>query len=125
MSVIDVDAVNTDKIFRLMFNNLSSESKAVYAKDSKNLSNEEIRKIVHQSSPDLDQVIEDLNRITSSSDILNRKVKLSVNKDINRIIIKIVEKDTDRVIKEIPCKEIQQLAAHLKKAIGILYDDNA
>ena len=125
MSVIDVDAVNTDKIFRLMFNNLSSENKAVYTKDNKNLTNEEIRKIVNQNSPDLDKVIEDLNRITSSSDILNRKVKLSVNKDINRIIIKIVEKDTDRVIKEIPCKEIQQLAAHLKKAIGILYDDNA
>ena len=125
MSVIEVDAVNTDKIFKLMFNNLSSESKAVYTKDSKNLTNEEIRKIVNQNSPDLDQVIEDLNRITSSSNILNRKVKLSVNKDINRIIIKIVEKDTDRVIKEIPCKEIQQLAAHLKKAIGILYDDNA
>ncbi len=125
MSVIEVDALNADKIFRLMFNNLSSENKAVYTKDNKNLTNEEIRKIVNQNSPDLDKVIEDLNRITSSSDILNRKVKLSVNKDINRIIIKIVEKDTDRVIKEIPCKELQQLAAHLKKAIGILYDDNA
>ncbi|MBN1682655.1 flagellar protein FlaG [Candidatus Bathyarchaeota archaeon] len=125
MSVIEVDALNSEKMFKLMFNQLSNSNSTV-SKEAlkKNLSQEEMKKIVSQEVPDIDEVIKDLNRIANSN-ILNKKVKLSVNKELNRVIIKIVDKDTDRVIKEIPCKELQQLAMHLKKAIGILFDENA
>ena len=32
----------------------------------------------------------------------NRRIKLSVNDEINQVIIKVVDGDTDKVIKEIP-----------------------
>ena len=125
MSVVEVDALNSEKMFKLMFNQLSNSNSSISREAiKKTVSQEEMKKIVNQEVPEIDEVIKDLNRIASSN-ILNKRVKLSVNKEINRVIIKIVDKNTDKVIKEIPCKELQQLAMHLKKAIGILFDENA
>ena len=122
---VELDNVNSSKVFRLMFNQLSQDKRKVSEDQTKHLSDEEIKKIVNAEIPNIEEVVNNLNNITASSNILNKKVRLSLNKELNRVIISIVDKDTDRVIKEIPCKEIQNLAAHLKRAIGILYDNNA
>ena len=122
---VELDNVNSSKVFRLMFNQLSQDKRKVNEDQTKHLSDEEIKKIVNAEIPNIEEVVNDLNNITANSNILNKKVRLSLNKEINRVIISIVDKDTDRVIKEIPCREIQNLAAHLKRAIGILYDNNA
>ena len=126
MSVVEVDALNSEKMFKLVYSQLSGGNRRVNTEQFKTrkLSKEQIQEIVNKEIPDIEEVMKDLNRIANSN-ILNKKVKLSVNRDINRVIIKIVDRDTDKVIKEIPCKELQQLAIHLKKAIGILFDENA
>ena len=77
------------------------------------------------SNVDLKQLASELNKILSSSDMMNRKVELSYNENINRIIITVMNKETGSIIAEIPCKEIQNLALHLKEAIGIVIDNNA
>ncbi len=53
----------------------------------------------------------------------NRRVKLSVNDEINQVIIKVVDGETDKVIKEIPPEEIQHLIARIKETIGLLVDE--
>ncbi len=53
----------------------------------------------------------------------NHRVKLSVNEQINQVIIKVVDSETDKVIKEIPAEEIQHLIANIKQTIGILVDE--
>jgi flagellar protein FlaG len=53
----------------------------------------------------------------------NRRVVLSVNDQINQVIIKVVDADTDTVIKEIPAEEIQHLIARIKETIGLLVDE--
>jgi flagellar protein FlaG len=53
----------------------------------------------------------------------NRRIKLSVNDQINQVIIKVVDGETDKVIKEIPPEEIQHLIARIKEAIGLLVDE--
>jgi len=53
----------------------------------------------------------------------NRRVILTVNEQINQVIIKVVDAETDRVIKEIPAEEIQHLIARIKEAIGLLVDE--
>jgi len=53
----------------------------------------------------------------------NRRVKLSVNEQINQVIIKVVDSETDKVIKEIPAEEIQRLIARIKETIGLLVDE--
>jgi flagellar protein FlaG len=52
----------------------------------------------------------------------NRRVELSVNDQINQVVIKVVDADTDKVIKEIPAEEIQHLIARIKETIGLLVD---
>jgi len=53
----------------------------------------------------------------------NRRVVLSVNEQINQVIIKVVDAETDKVIKEIPAEEIQHLIARIKETIGLLVDE--
>jgi len=125
---IELETINPEKMIRIMFNHLSKNSgnsASRFKDNNKNMSDEEFRQLLEKEFPQADEVMKELGTIAESNQILNKRVKLSLNKEINRIIITIVEKDTDRVIKEIPCREIQSLAAHLKQAIGILYDDNA
>ena len=63
--------------------------------------------------------------ISKPIDLIDRTVHLSVNKNINRVIITVVDKESNEVVSEFPCEEIQHLAAHLKEVIGLLYDDEA
>ncbi len=53
----------------------------------------------------------------------NRRVVLSVNEQINQVVIKVVDAETDKVIKEIPAEEIQHLIARIKETIGLLVDE--
>jgi flagellar protein FlaG len=117
---VELEKMNPDKMIRLILNQSAKNSKANIIEE-KVLTKEDLKK----RYPELEETIRDLNKIAESDPTLNRRVRLSVNKDIDRIIISIVDRNTDRVIKEIPCKELQDLAVHLKKAIGILYDNNA
>jgi flagellar protein FlaG len=53
----------------------------------------------------------------------NHRVKLSVNDEINQVVIKVIDTDTDTLIKEIPAEEIQHLIAKIKQTIGLLVDE--
>ncbi len=55
--------------------------------------------------------------------IFNKKLKFSINKEIDRIIVKVIDSSTDKVIKEIPPDEVQRLIARIKEAIGLLVDE--
>jgi flagellar protein FlaG len=55
--------------------------------------------------------------------VFNRRIQLSVNDQINQVIIKVVDAETDKVIKEIPAEEIQHLIARIKETIGLLVDE--
>ena len=53
----------------------------------------------------------------------NHRIRLSVNEEINQIIIKVVDEKTDKVIKEIPAEEIQRMTAKIRQMIGFLVDE--
>ena len=53
----------------------------------------------------------------------NHRIRLSVNEEINQIIIKVVDAATDKVIKEIPAEEIQRMTAKIRQMIGFLVDE--
>jgi flagellar protein FlaG len=54
--------------------------------------------------------------------MFNRRLKFSVNEEIDRVVVKVVDGSTDKVIKEIPPEEIQKLVARIRETIGILFD---
>lgn len=61
-----------------------------------------------------------LKEVLQISDVLNRKVKFSVDTDSNRVIVRIVDKETNEVIKELPPEALVKLHKKMKEAMGIL-----
>lgn len=64
-----------------------------------------------------------LEQLEKTSYIFDRRFKFSVNREINRIVVKVIDAATDKVIKEIPPEEIQRLAARIRETIGLLVDE--
>ena len=55
--------------------------------------------------------------------LFNKRLKFSVNEEIDRVVVKVVDAATDKVIKEIPPEEMQRLIARIKETIGLLFDE--
>jgi uncharacterized FlaG/YvyC family protein len=121
---IEINPMNSNRIFKLMVNHLANVKPTVNHEIDTGLSDQEMTELIKRKLPgaEPENIIRDLKKLAEASDIVNKKVKLSINPDINRMIITIMEKDTNRVISIIPCEELQKLAMHLKEAVGILYD---
>ena len=85
---------------------------------------EMLEEIVNQNvnKVDIQRIQDELNKIIANTDIFSRKIQLNYAEDINRIVITVIDKDSGEVLREIPSKELQNLARHLQDAIGVLYD---
>jgi flagellar protein FlaG len=55
--------------------------------------------------------------------LFNKKLRFSVNEEIDRVVVKVLDAKTDKLIKEIPPAEIQRLIARIKETIGLLFDE--
>lgn len=64
-----------------------------------------------------------LREIVNFSDTFNRRLKFSVNRELNQVIVKVIDRETDKVIKEIPHEGLQRLHMRLKEAMGLLFDE--
>lgn len=120
----DIDYLSSDKYNSVMIQKSNRMERKKYNGDT--LSHEEIKKIVEKESPEIDieKILKSLDQF-NSMDLMNKKIKLYHNKEINRIIISVIDKETNEVIKEIPCEEIQNLAKYLREELGNLYDEMA
>jgi len=50
---------------------------------------------------------------------MNRAVRLEVEKDLHRVIIKLIDKKSGEVIRQIPPEELVELAKKMKEREGI------
>lgn len=64
--------------------------------------------------------LKDILTITS---IFNRKLRFTVDRNSNQVIVKVVDGATDKVIKEIPPEALQRLHSRMREAIGLLIDE--
>jgi uncharacterized FlaG/YvyC family protein len=69
------------------------------------------------------QIEEQLRALEKTFLAFNHRVELSVNEQIDQVVIKVVDSETDTIIKEIPAAEIQHLIAKIREAIGLLVDE--
>jgi uncharacterized FlaG/YvyC family protein len=117
---VGISNINTEKIYSLMVNHINTGRKDVSTEQTLTL--DQMKQIVKKEYPGIamESVEQNIDKIKQLTRLIDREVRLSVNKDINRIIISIVEKGTDKVIKEIPCDEIQKLDLYLKNVIDAL-----
>ena len=82
------------------------------------------RAIPAETKPQLDfDIAETLANLEKLITRFNRRFEFSVDRQINRIIVKVIDRETDKVIKEIPPEEIQRLLAGLHDLMGLLVDE--
>jgi flagellar protein FlaG len=70
-----------------------------------------------------DEVERQARALEETFQAFNHRIRLSVNEEINQIVIKVVDGKTDKVIKEIPAEEIQRMTAKIRQMIGFLVDE--
>ena len=75
-----------------------------------------------QNQPEQINLDEAIEALENTCSFFNKRLKLIVNRRIDRIIVKVIDRKTDKVIKEIPSEEIQNMVARIRETIGLLID---
>jgi flagellar protein FlaG len=75
---------------------------------------------VVRDSKEFEESVRQLQKI---SDMMDRKIQFNVNRELDKVVIKIVDPSTDKVIKEIPSADIQKLQVRIKEVLGLLFDE--
>lgn len=77
----------------------------------------------NESSKNVEQAVEELEKgIQMLKDIQMGDLKIEFDKEADMKVVKIVDHKTGEVLKEIPPKEIVELAKNLNEMLGILFD---
>lgn len=71
---------------------------------------------------------EKINRIAEAMDSyvqsIQRDLKIQVHSGTGNIMVKVISQDNGKVIREIPPKELLDLAARMEEMAGTLFDEN-
>lgn len=84
---------------------------------------------IHESAKEVKESISaKINRIAEAMDSyvrsVQRDLKIQVHSATGKIIVKVISEESGKVIREIPPKEMLDLAAKMEKMIGALFDEN-
>ena len=80
------------------------------------------KKMIDTATLDID-IKEAVAKLEKMVTQFNRRFEISVNEQINRIVVKVIDTDTDKVIKEIPPEEIQHLLAQIDEMMGLFINE--
>ena len=69
---------------------------------------------------ELEKIVEELQ---TSTETIHKRLRFTMNEDLDRIVVKVVDARTDNVIKELPPESLQRVQARLREAIGLLLDE--
>lgn len=75
-----------------------------------------------QASDDIDAAVRQLEQISLA---FNKKLKFSVNRQLDEVVVEVIDRETDTVIRELPPEEIQNLHLKMREMIGLLFDQSA
>jgi len=64
-----------------------------------------------------------LRDIINYTEVFNKRLKFSINEELNQVVVKVIDSQTDKVIKEIPPEVLQRLHVRIREAIGLLIDE--
>lgn len=68
---------------------------------------------------DIRSAIRELEQVSSA---FNKRLKFSLNEEIDQVVVKVIDARTDKVIKELPPRELQRVYARIREALGLLFD---
>lgn len=76
--------------------------------------------------------IDSNNKIKETVDLANREIKMfntnlnfSIDKESNKVVVKVIDKDTKEVVRQIPPDELLKIAKNFEKYGSFLLNKNA
>jgi flagellar protein FlaG len=69
---------------------------------------------------DVEQLVQEIELAAST---LNKRLRYSINRELNQVVVKVIDRNTDKVIKELPPEALQRLHVRIREAIGLLIDE--
>ncbi len=75
------------------------------------------------SPPDPAKAEQAVREIEKLSGYFNRRLKFSINRELDQVVVKVIDGETDKVIKVLPPEELQRLHVRIREAIGLLFDE--
>lgn len=70
----------------------------------------------------LEDAIDKLNSLMSDG---QRALNFSVEKDLNKVIVKVMDVETEEIIRQFPNEEALKFAKHLEGMMGLLFNEKA
>ncbi len=64
-----------------------------------------------------------IEEILNYTQFFNKRLRFSVNQELEQVVVKVIDAKTDKVIKEIPPEVLQRLHIRIREAIGLLIDE--
>lgn len=74
------------------------------------------------SQEEVERIVSDVNDQLLA---MHTELNFSVDKETDKLVLKIINSKTHEVIRQIPAEEALRIAARLSKLLGLLFDDNA
>ena len=65
-----------------------------------------------------------IREIVDYTRFFNKRLRFSINEELDRVVVKVIDRETDKVIKEIPPEVLQRLHVRIREAIGLLIDES-
>jgi flagellar protein FlaG len=75
--------------------------------------------------PTREQVEQVVTRVKESLSGTNSRLKIEIDSDVNRVVIKILDGESGEIIRQIPSQELLDLAKHLDGSKGFLVRERA
>lgn len=72
------------------------------------------------SQAKIDSMAKELDNVSA---IFNRKLKFSIDRELNDVVVKVIDTETDKVIKELPPEAMQRLHVRMRETLGLLFDE--
>lgn len=89
--------------------------------DARNKQNDAIHQASQESiQQEVEKAMKELRQIELA---FNHKLRYTINRDENELIVQVIDRDTDEVIKELPPVAMQRLHYRLQEFLGVLVDE--
>ena len=108
-----------------------TDSKAIPQKAGKNTpvkdtmilpdSAAEVTANIKKNEANIESTVQDLQKLSDM--VPGHKLTFNINKELDKVVVKVVNSSTDEVIREIPSEDLQRIQVRMKQAIGVLFDE--
>ncbi len=84
---------------------------------------QKISDVTAETKHDRVQVERYISDIVKYTRFFNKRLRYSINEELDQVVVKVIDSQTDKVIKEIPPEVLQRLHIRIREAIGLLVDE--